>query len=151
MEMLEALGFRGTKPLEDAEDEKRHKSRRRRRRVVECAALEPERKRLAPHGAVALKVGAHNRAADPLEVRGKLAPDVASIEVIEPRARELIEGLGELARREPLAEFRLSRWIMGQRILVRASGSISTATLVDVPAGTKVSPMASPKFCASPE
>src|SRR5690606_25019931 len=100
VQILKALSLRGAEPLEDAEDDKCDEPRCRRRRVIERAAPELERKRLAPQGAICLQVAPHDRAADPLEIGGDLPPDIPAIEVVEPDARELLERLGKLARRQ---------------------------------------------------
>ena len=89
--MLEVLGARNPQPREQAENDERSKPLGRGRQVVDRAGVDPEHQRLRDLGADRLDVGAGDRTADPREIGGDLAADVAAIEIVEPDIREMIE------------------------------------------------------------
>ena len=58
--------------------------------------MQPHAERLGDGGPVVFEIGARDRAADPVEIGGDLAADIAAIEVVETGIGELIEGGGEV-------------------------------------------------------
>ena len=82
-------------PLVDAEDEEGGEPLRRRREIVEGDRRQPQRQRLDGARAEGLQVAARDGAADPLQVGGDLAADIAAIEIVEPGSREMGERVGE--------------------------------------------------------
>ncbi len=97
----EAVVMRGdlpradAEPLVDAEDEEGGEPLRRRREIVEGDRRQPQRQWLDGARAEGLQVAARDGAADPLQVGGDLAADIAAIEIVEPGSREMGERVGE--------------------------------------------------------
>ena len=75
-------------------------------------AFELDAQRLGDAGAITLQILARDRAADPFQIGGDLAPDVAAIEIVEPSVRQMIERHGERALLE--LDARLRRLAIGQ-------------------------------------
>ncbi len=106
MHVIEALGLGDLQAVEQRENHQGRQPLRRRRRVVERAGADRRLQRLAQHGAIAFDVAARNRTADALQVGRDLAPDVATVEIVEAGAGEVIERRRQRALPQGRAGFR---------------------------------------------
>ena len=93
------LRLADVQPIEDPEDDQRRDSLGGRREVVERGIAPPQGQGRPLLGRIGFEVGAGHRRAEPLQVGGDLAGDVAAVEVVEPRMDELGQGIGELGLR----------------------------------------------------
>src|SRR5437588_4450630 len=90
MNMIEAFGLGEAKALEQRQYDERRQTLSRRRRAKDRARLKFHGERLGQSCIKARKVIARDRAADPLEIDRDLAPDIAAVEIGQPRVREVI-------------------------------------------------------------
>jgi hypothetical protein len=95
VDVVEALRRGDAQPLEQAEDDERRQALSRRRHVIERAGIDAEAQRLGDDRAGSFEVGAGHRAADPVEIGGDLAADIAAVEIVESGPGEMIEGGGQ--------------------------------------------------------
>ena len=84
--------------VEDAEQDQAGEPLGGRRGIVERAAGQAQRQRLAPVRVVGLEVRARAAGLDAVHVGGEFVADVAAIEVVEPGAPEVLQRRGELLR-----------------------------------------------------
>ena len=68
---------------------------RRRRRVVDGAGPRRDAERLIDDRPEAFQIASRHRAADAFEIGGNLAPDVATVEIVQPRARKVLKRCGK--------------------------------------------------------
>src|SRR6185312_1694681 len=68
---------------------------RRRRGIVDGAGPRRNTERLIDDRPEAFQIASRDRAADAFEVGGNFAPDVATVEIVQPRARKVLERCGK--------------------------------------------------------
>ena len=95
MDVFETFRLRDAQPIEQREDNDRREPLRRRRRVVESAGPRRNTERLIDGRPKAFQIASRHRAADAVEIGGNLAPDVATVEIVQPRARKMLKRCGK--------------------------------------------------------